>query len=169
MRRALKGVRFIAVVTVVLLASLLTATVEILFRYLARLAGQDVRCRIARVFVCTAEGADTVLGFYTLQRPGDRPEFSTRRAVPKATPAPARTRIVFQGDSRYGGPQAICEPASSFAMRQSAMNRSRPSRPTPPGLEPPGASGYFSKMRGQSNGGRAARLAKLDCSIGQIL
>ena len=35
-------------------------------RYLARLAGQDVRRRIARVFVCTAEGSDTVLGFYTL-------------------------------------------------------------------------------------------------------
>ena len=34
--------------------------------YLARLAGQDVRRRIARVFVCTARGADAVLGFYTL-------------------------------------------------------------------------------------------------------
>ena len=35
-------------------------------RYLARQAGQDVRRRIARVFVCTAEGSDAVLGFYTL-------------------------------------------------------------------------------------------------------
>ena len=35
-------------------------------RYLGRQAGQDVRRRIARVFVCTAEGSDTVLGFYTL-------------------------------------------------------------------------------------------------------
>ena len=35
-------------------------------RYLARQAGQDVRRRIARVFVCTVEGTDTVLGFYTL-------------------------------------------------------------------------------------------------------
>ena len=35
-------------------------------RYLARQAGQDVRRRIARVFVCTSEGSDTVLGFYTL-------------------------------------------------------------------------------------------------------
>ena len=35
-------------------------------RYLRRQAGQDVRRRIARVFVCTAEGSDTVLGFYTL-------------------------------------------------------------------------------------------------------
>ena len=35
-------------------------------RYLARQAGQDVRRRISRVFVCTAEGTDTVLGFYTL-------------------------------------------------------------------------------------------------------
>ena len=35
-------------------------------RYLARQAGQDVRRRIARVFVCTAGEADTILGFYTL-------------------------------------------------------------------------------------------------------
>ena len=35
-------------------------------RYLARQAGQDVRPRIARVFVCTAGEADTVLGFHTL-------------------------------------------------------------------------------------------------------
>lgn len=35
-------------------------------RYLARQAGQDVRRRIARVFVCTVEGTDTILGFYTL-------------------------------------------------------------------------------------------------------
>ena len=34
-------------------------------RYLARQASQDIRRRIARVFVCTA-GGDTVLGFYTL-------------------------------------------------------------------------------------------------------
>ena len=36
-------------------------------RYLARRAGQDVRRRIARVFVCTSEGTNTVLGFYTLR------------------------------------------------------------------------------------------------------
>ena len=35
-------------------------------RYLARQAGQDVRRRIARVFVCTAGDGDAVLGFYTL-------------------------------------------------------------------------------------------------------
>ncbi len=35
-------------------------------RYLARQAGQDVRRRIARVFVCTSGGADAVLGFYSL-------------------------------------------------------------------------------------------------------
>ena len=35
-------------------------------RYLARQAGQDIRRRIARVFVCTAGNADAVLGFYTL-------------------------------------------------------------------------------------------------------
>lgn len=35
-------------------------------RYLARQAGQDVRRRIARVFVCTVGDSDTVLGYYTL-------------------------------------------------------------------------------------------------------
>ena len=35
-------------------------------RYFARQAGQDVRRRIARVFVCTAGNAEAVLGFYTL-------------------------------------------------------------------------------------------------------
>ena len=35
-------------------------------RYLARQAGQDVRRRIARVFVCTAGETAAVLGFYTL-------------------------------------------------------------------------------------------------------
>jgi GNAT superfamily N-acetyltransferase len=34
--------------------------------YLKRLAGQDVRRRIAQVFVCTEEGSEIVLGFYTL-------------------------------------------------------------------------------------------------------
>ncbi len=34
--------------------------------YLARQAGQDVRRRTARVFVCTAVDTDAVLGFYTL-------------------------------------------------------------------------------------------------------
>ena len=34
--------------------------------YLARRAGQDVRRRIARVFVCTAGKTDAILGFYTL-------------------------------------------------------------------------------------------------------
>ena len=35
-------------------------------RYLARQAGQDIRRRIARVFVCTSGDTHTVLGFYTL-------------------------------------------------------------------------------------------------------
>jgi GNAT superfamily N-acetyltransferase len=34
--------------------------------YLKRFATQDVRRRIARVFVCTEEASDLVLGFYTL-------------------------------------------------------------------------------------------------------
>ncbi len=34
--------------------------------YLMRQAGQDIRRRIARVFVCTAKDANVVLGFYAL-------------------------------------------------------------------------------------------------------
>ena len=60
--------------------------------YLARRAGQDVRRRIARVFVCTAGGADAVLGFYTLSAPVDRLDISTRAAVPKATSPPGALR-----------------------------------------------------------------------------
>ena len=35
-------------------------------RYLAHQAGQDIRRRITRVFVCTVDQANAVLGFYTL-------------------------------------------------------------------------------------------------------
>lgn len=35
-------------------------------RYLKRQAGQDIQRRIARVFVCTDDNSDAVLGFYTL-------------------------------------------------------------------------------------------------------
>ncbi len=34
--------------------------------YLKTRAGQDIRRRIARVFVCCAHGSDSILGFYTL-------------------------------------------------------------------------------------------------------
>ena len=40
--------------------------VAVLDRYLKQQAGQDVRRRVARVFVCTADGSNIVLGFYTL-------------------------------------------------------------------------------------------------------
>ena len=58
-------------------------------RYLARQAGQDVRRRIARVFVCTAEGADTVLGFYTLSTLAIDLSSLPEELSPKAIPAPA--------------------------------------------------------------------------------
>lgn len=54
--------------------------------YLKRQAGQDVRRRIARVFVCTAENDDAVLGFYTLSALSidlrSLPE-SSRRKLPR--------------------------------------------------------------------------------------
>ena len=49
----------------------------------------------------------------------------------------------------------------SFAMRQSAMNRSRSSMTTPPSLEPPGASGYFRKTRRQSTAARGHAFAQI--------
>lgn len=39
---------------------------EVLDRYIRQRAGQDIRRRIARVFVCTGSDPRTVLGFYTL-------------------------------------------------------------------------------------------------------
>ncbi|MCR4377144.1 MAG: GNAT family N-acetyltransferase [Rhodospirillales bacterium] len=35
-------------------------------RYFQKQAGQDMRRNVARVFVCTKAGADTIIGFYTL-------------------------------------------------------------------------------------------------------
>ncbi|MDF1585608.1 GNAT family N-acetyltransferase [Marinimicrococcus flavescens] len=35
-------------------------------RYIARQAGQDMRRRVARVFVCVPEGSSGILGYYTL-------------------------------------------------------------------------------------------------------
>ena len=64
-------------------------------RYLARQAGQDVRRRIARVFVCTVSDTDTVLGFYTLSAlavglaslPADLARKLPRHPVPSASSA----------------------------------------------------------------------------------
>ena len=60
--------------------------------YLKRRAGQDVRRRIARVFVCTEGGSDVVLGFYTLSAlsidvsslPEDQARKLPRHPVPAA-------------------------------------------------------------------------------------
>ena len=40
--------------------------VEALDTYLRTRAGQDVRRRVARVFVCCEKGSDVILGYYTL-------------------------------------------------------------------------------------------------------
>ena len=66
-------------------------------------------------------------------------------------------------ETGFGGGNGLqaCGAVFPFAMRQSAVNRSRPSRHTPAGLEPPGASVFFRETRQQSNGGRAELLAKL--------
>lgn len=43
-----------------------SSSIAQLDQYLVLRAGQDTRRRIARVFVCTADGSDKVLGYYTL-------------------------------------------------------------------------------------------------------
>jgi hypothetical protein len=60
--------------------------------YLKRRAGQDVRRRIARVFVCTEDGSNLVLGLYTLSAlaidvsapPEDQARKLPRHPVPAA-------------------------------------------------------------------------------------
>ncbi len=60
--------------------------------YLKRRAGQDIRRRIARAFVCTEGGTGTVLGFYTLSAlaidvsalPEDQARKLPRHPVPAA-------------------------------------------------------------------------------------
>jgi ribosomal protein S18 acetylase RimI-like enzyme len=63
----------------------------ILDRYIRQRAGQDIRRRIARVFVCTGSDARTVLGFYTLSALsvdiGSLPHTLARRLPKQPVPA----------------------------------------------------------------------------------
>ena len=98
-------------------------------RYLARQAGQDVRRRIARVFVCTAEGTDTVLGFYTLSALAidlsSLPEELSRKLPGIRCPAPLSVDLL--STSRYGGTVWVAcflsmqssEPCAPVTLRQS--------------------------------------------------
>jgi GNAT superfamily N-acetyltransferase len=65
--------------------------------YLKQRAGQDVRRRIARVFVCTEDGSDMVVGFYTLSAlsidVSSLPEIHARRLPRHALPAALLGRL----------------------------------------------------------------------------
>ncbi len=74
-------------------------------RYLKHRAGQDVRRRIARVFVCTAKSSNVVIGFYTLSALsldlGSLPEHLARKLPRHPIPAALIGRLAversFQG------------------------------------------------------------------------
>ena len=76
-------------------------------RYLARQAGQDTRRRIARVFVCTANDADAVLGFYTLSALSidlsSLPEDLSRKLPRHSVPCVLLGRLAVDGSMRGQG------------------------------------------------------------------
>ena len=75
-------------------------------RYLARQAGQDVRRRIARVFVCTAKGRRRSARLLHAERPLDRVEFVARGTVAEAAPPPGVVRPVRPAGGRPVGARA---------------------------------------------------------------
>lgn len=76
-------------------------------RYLKRQAGQDARRRIARVFVCTAEGSDAVIGFYTLSAlsvdVGSLPERLARKLPRRPVPAALIGRLAVDRPAQGTG------------------------------------------------------------------
>ena len=74
-------------------------------RYIRELASQDVRRRMARVFVAVPDGGAEVAGFYTLSAAsiarGDLPEAAARRLPRYPVPAALLGRLAV--DRGYGG------------------------------------------------------------------
>ena len=75
--------------------------------YLKRRAGQDVRRRIARVFVCIEDGSDVVLGFYTLSAlsidVSSLPEDQARRLPRHPVPAALLGRLAVDRSAQGRG------------------------------------------------------------------
>jgi GNAT superfamily N-acetyltransferase len=75
--------------------------------YLKRRAGQDVRRRITRVFVCTEHEADVVLGFYTLSAlaidAGSLPEAQARKLPRHPIPAALIGRLAVDRSAQGTG------------------------------------------------------------------
>ncbi|HSO84396.1 GNAT family N-acetyltransferase [Thiocapsa sp.] len=80
---------------------------EILDRYLKLRAGQDIRRRIARVFVCTGSDARTILGFYTLSALsvdiGALPHALARHLPKQPVPAALVGRLAVSRDAQGQG------------------------------------------------------------------
>jgi GNAT superfamily N-acetyltransferase len=75
--------------------------------YLKRRAGQDVRRRIAQVFVCTRNGSDVVLGFYSLSAlsvdVGALPEAQARKLPRHPVPAALIGRLAVDRSAQGCG------------------------------------------------------------------
>jgi GNAT superfamily N-acetyltransferase len=75
--------------------------------YLKRRAGQDVRRRITRVFVCTEHESDVVLGFYTLSAlaidAGSLPEAQARKRPRHPIPAALIGRLAVDRSAQGTG------------------------------------------------------------------
>ncbi len=81
--------------------------VQELDRDLTQQASQDTRRRIARVFVCTAEGSNVVIGFYTLSvlslDLGFLPEHLARKLPRHPVPAALIGRLAVDRSSQGSG------------------------------------------------------------------
>ncbi|RKT47700.1 GNAT family N-acetyltransferase [Thiocapsa rosea] len=79
----------------------------VLDQYLKQRAGQDVRRRIARVFVCTGSDPRTILGFYTLSAlsvdVGLLPRTLARRLPKQPVPAALLGRLAVSRDAHGQG------------------------------------------------------------------
>jgi GNAT superfamily N-acetyltransferase len=75
--------------------------------YLRRRAGQDVRRRIARVFICTEKGTHIVLGFYTLSAisidVGSLPDAQARKLPRHPVPAALIGRLAVDRSAQGKG------------------------------------------------------------------
>ena len=81
--------------------------VEELDTYLKRRAGQDVRRRVARVFICVEEGESRILGFYTLSAlsvdVGSLPEDAARKLPKHPVPVALIGRLAVAQDAQAQG------------------------------------------------------------------
>lgn len=81
--------------------------VDELDTYLKRRAGQDVRRRVARVFICTEEGENRILGFYTLSALSvdisSLPEDAARKLPKPPVPVALIGRLAVAEDAQGQG------------------------------------------------------------------